>query len=52
MYKTFTQRLSITKLGKRDDIVKEYGKNNKDGWTFTVKPDEGRFPVLTLKKSK
>jgi hypothetical protein len=52
MYKTFTQRLSITKLGKRDEIVKENGSNNDDGWTYTVKASEGRVPVPTRKKRK
>ena len=39
MYKTFTQRLSITKLGKRDEIVKENGKNNEDGWKWSVQAE-------------
>jgi len=51
MYKTFTQRLSITKLGKRDDIVKEKGKNNDDGWDWTIVA-QARVPVPTRKKRK
>lgn len=52
MHKTFTQRLSWTSLGKRDEIVKENGKNNEDGWTWSVKAREGRIPVPTRKIRK
>lgn len=52
MHKTFTQRLSITKLGKRDDIVKENGRNNDDGWGNSVKVGAGRVPLPTRKMRK
>jgi hypothetical protein len=52
MYKTFTERLSITKLGKRDEIVKEKGLNNKDGWGWSVQVGSVRVPAPTRKKCK
>lgn len=52
MYKTFTQRLSITKLGKRDEIVKEKGNNNEDGWRWSILADNNRLPAPARQKRK
>jgi hypothetical protein len=52
MHKTFTQCLSIIRLGKRDEIVREKGSNNDDGWGYTILPDNDRIPVPTRKKRK
>lgn len=34
----------ITLLGTRDQLVREGGANNKDGYGFTKTPDDDRAP--------
>ena len=52
MQQTHALQLSIRKLGKLDDLVREKGKNNKDGWDYTVQPDDERVSLPPRKPNK
>ncbi len=44
MHNSSLQQVFVKRLGKLDDLVREGGRNNKDGWGYSPKPDNARVP--------
>ncbi len=52
MQQPLRQPLPLRRLGKLDDLVRENGKNQDDGWNWSVKAGNDRVPSSPRKEPK